>query len=388
MLLALSAADALAGEGRFAGEADGLGELKAAVPLSFNIHGVIAPENPGNVHALRTGNTVAAAGASHLFPRADAADHALKEIKILPRKIPRTGFIRGAYVFPHHFQRIHTGEDHGDLRLVIEPAEGPFRRAPATGIPGKGFPGLLREHVDQFAAAQGLHDDHRNVPGGGGFQPLYAGLGVFIQVVVLDLAEIPVVILQDFQEVFRVSVIGKPDIPDRSRRFFIPDPVQDTGVLQPFPLGVIRQVVHEVIIHIIRLQPGKLLQEQFLHAADAADHIMRQLGGDVHVLPDAVPGQDGAQQRLAAGIDIGGVIVIDTGAEGGHDLLLRLVNIQGGTLPGKAHAAESEHGQAVSVLILPVLHWRSLPISFFIRELYHNDHTYAACCFPDAFVKA
>ena len=364
MLFTFSTPDALRGERRLPGHADRLGELEPAVPFSFGIHGVVAAEDARDIDALRAGHAVPAGGAADFLPGADQAFHLFQEGKIIRIQVSRRGGIRGGSILRDHLQGIHAGQDDGDFRLVVQPPEGPGGGRPSARVLSHGFAGAGRQQVYQLAAAERLHDDHGNPFRGRGLQTCDARLGGFVQIVVLDLAEIPVVILQDFQEVLRVSVIGKPDIPDGSGFFLFFDPAGDPELLQPLPLGGVRQHMHQVIIDVIRLQAGELLPEGFLHAGKAADHILGQLGGDIHLSADAVPLQHGSQQRFASGIDISGVIVIDARAESGHDLAFRLLQVNGAALPCETHAAIAQDGQLPAVSVFSVLHLIRLHICF------------------------
>ena len=178
---------------------------------------------------------------------------------------------------------------------------------------------------------------------------------MLVQVVVLDLAEIPVVILQDLQEILRVSVVGKPDIPDDAGFLLLPDPFQDPHLLQPDPLGDVRQHMHQVIVDIVRLKPFQFLPERFFNARHIPHHILGKLGGDVYFFPDPVPLQDCPEQFLAARIDIRGIVVVHARPVSGQDLLLRLVQIQRVPLFRETHASETQHGQFPAGSVLPIL---------------------------------
>ena len=158
-------------------------------------------------------------------------------------------------------------------------------------------------------------------------------------------------------------MIGKADIPDLAGLLFLPDPVLDAELFEPFPLGDVRQMVHQIVIHIIRAQAGKLLAEKTVQRGGAADHVLGQLGGDMHLIADAVALKDFADGFLTAGIDIGGIKIIDARAEGGENLLLRLVQINAAALPGKAHASEAKEGKRLPGPVLSVLH-RFCPPAF------------------------
>ena len=153
-----------------------------------------------------------------------------------------------------------------------------------------------------------------------------------------------------------VPVVGKADVPDLAALLFLPDPVQDAHLLQLLPHGHVRQVVHQVVVDVVRAQTAQLLAEIAVQSRPVPDQVLGQLGGQVHLLPDAVSLEDLAHGGLAAGIDVGGVKVVDPGAVGGQQLPLRLLDIHAGALSGKAHAAVAKNAQFVAFSVLPVLH--------------------------------
>ena len=115
-------------------------------------------------------------------------------------------------------------------------------------------------------------------------------------------------------------------------------------------------MVHQVVIHVVRPQPGELLVEILVDRGAAPDQVLGQFGGDADLVPDAVALQDLAQRRFTAGVDVGGVKVIDPGLEGGQDLLFGLVDVDAGALAAEAHAAVAEDREGVAVFVCPVLH--------------------------------
>ena len=80
-------------------------------------------------------------------------------------------------------------------------------RGPAALVLLYGFSGLFREHVHKLSTSEGLHDDYRNPFLGCGLQTFDPGLCVLVHVVELDLAEVPVVVIEDLEEVLGVSVV-------------------------------------------------------------------------------------------------------------------------------------------------------------------------------------
>ena len=154
-------------------------------------------------------------------------------------------------------------------------------------------------------------------------------------------------------------MVGKADVADGAALLFRRDPLPDAQSLQLLPLGVVGHHVHQVVVDIVRAQALELLLEDPVRGRYALDHVLGQLGGHVDLLPDAVALQDLPQGGLAAGIDIGGVVVIDAAPVGGHQLPLGLVQVDAGPLPGKSHATVAQDGQFPSGSILSVLHRHS-----------------------------
>ena len=362
-----AASDTLSRKLRLQSQAHILGIVHPAAPLSVCIHGIVIKESARNIHALRAGHAVPASGAAHLFGGADLVPHAPDQGEILLRERAGPGILRGRQVLLNHFRGIHAGEHHGHLRLVEKPAEGPRRRGPAAAVCRDRFPGSCRQQAHQSSAPQRFHDNHRDSFGGGGLQARGSGLGVLVQIIILDLAEIPVVILQDLQEVLRIPVVGKTDIPDGSFLFLLRDPVLNAHFLQALPLRGIRQHVHQIVVDVVCLQPLQFLPEDLFRSGQVPDQILRQLGGHVHLFPDSVALQHGSQQRFAARIDICGVKVVHAALISRQNLFFCLFQIQPSRLLGKAHASVSEDGERFALPVVSVLHgWcpRSLKMCF------------------------
>ena len=169
---------------------------------------------------MGAGHAVTAACAAHFHAGVDGGFYGFDEGKVLFREFPGPGLAGGTEVFLYHFQGIHAGKHAGDLRLVPQPAEAPFRWGAVAGIGGKGLHGIGRQMIDQPAAPQGFHDDHGQALLRRVFQACHPGLGVLVQVVILDLAEIPVVGVDEMAEHVRIAVIGKARPPDFSAGLF------------------------------------------------------------------------------------------------------------------------------------------------------------------------
>ena len=268
----------------------------------------------------------------------------------------------GRGVVPHHLQAVHAGKHHLHPRLVPQPAQAPLGGGPAAL--GHPLPGGRRQAGDQPPAPQRLHDDDRDAPGRGGLQPFAAGLGVLVQVVVLDLAEIPVVGVQQLQKGRRVPVEGKPDPPDGPRRLFLPDPLPHAQGAQLLPGGQVGQHVHQVKVDAVGAQAGQLLGKAAVDAGAGLDQVLGQLVGKVHLVPAAQAAQRLAQGGLAAGINVGGVKIVDAQAHGLADLRGHGVLVDAPARFGKAQAAVAQRRKLRAGPVSAVLHGKhsSLPL--------------------------
>ena len=356
MPFALAASDALRGKCGLFGQADGLGILEAAGMLRLGVHRIVAAEGTGDVDTLRAGHAIAASRAAHSLLFLDDAADQVDQGMVRFREVAGMGLGGGGNVFPYHLERIHSRKNDRHLRLVVEPAESPFGRRPSPEVVGDGFPGAFRQHIHEFAAAQGLHDDDGDTAGRGGPEARDSGLGMLVLVIILDLAEIPVVVCQDLQELVGIAVIGEADVADGACAFLFGDPRLDAEDLELFPLRIIGQLVHQIIVNAVGAQALELLLEVAVERGCALDQVLRQFGRDVHFVAETVPLQDQAERCFAARVDICGIVVVHAGLISGQDLFLRLFHVDAAVLAREAHAAVAEDGKFFSVSVFSVLH--------------------------------
>ena len=356
VLFAFSTADTLGGEGRLFCKSNSLAKLKTSGTFGLRVHGIVTAEDSRYVDAFGTGHAVAAPGAADFFFFTNLCLDSFKNCQIFLCQLPCLCKGGDPAVFLDHFQGIHAGEDNRHLRLVVEPAEGPFCGRPAASAVLHDLFCAGRQHVHKLSAPQRLHDHDGNPFCGGSTEAVYSGLGNLIKIVVLNLAEIPVVILQDHLEMFRISMKGKTDIPDSSGLFFLFDPVQDSDSLQLFPHGQVGQVVHQIIIHIVGPEAGKLLMKIFVQALSVFDHELWKLGGDIDLFADVIPLKDFSDGSFAPGIDIGRVVIINSGMVGSHDFLLRLFQVDVVSFSAETHTAEAQYRERIIVSIFPIEH--------------------------------
>ena len=261
-----------------------------------------------------------------------------------------------AAVLLHHLERIHTRQNDRDLLLIIQPAKPPLGRRPAATALFHSRESSFRKHIYKFASPKRLHDDDRYALGGSCAKTADARLGDLIQIVILDLTEVPVVVVQDFEEVFCVAVIRKSNVPDLTARFLLGNPVDDTDLLQLLPHGHICHVVHQIVVNIRCSEPGELLVKILIQLFPAPDHVLRKLCRDVDLLADVVPLKNLADGFLTARVNIGGIKIIDTRFVGGHNFFLRPGNIYTVSLFSKTHAAVTQYRQFIAVFVVSVLH--------------------------------
>ena len=251
----------------------------------------------------------------------------------------------------HHFHGVHAGQDHGDLRLIPQPPEGPLGGGVPGGVVGKALFRLLRQEADQLAAPERLHDYHGKALAVGVVQATASGLGMLVHVVVLDLAEVPVPGIDEAAEHIAVAMIGKAHLPDGTALFLFPEPILNAQRFQPVPAFRVCQHVHQVVVHMVSAQAAQLLRKKLFQSIPVFDQIVGQLGGDEHPVPDLVSLQNLSQRRFAAGVDVGGVKIVHAAVDGSQNLPLCLCHVDDSSVFGKAHTAEAQNGQLVSVSV-------------------------------------
>ena len=145
-------------------------------------------------------------------------------------------------------------------------------------------------------------------------------------------------------------------MPDGPGAFLLRDPVLNAQGAQFLPRVQVRQHVHQVVVHIVRPQPLQLLPEALLNGFGGVDHVLGQFRGNPDLLPQAVALHNLPQAFLAAGVDVGGVKIVDAQFHGPEDFLFRLRRINRSPVPGKPHAAESQCGPVQAARAFTVLH--------------------------------
>ena len=217
---------------------------------------------------------------------------------------------------------------------------------------------LLRQ-IHQLAAPQGFHDDHGNSLLCCRLKSRPSGLGVLVQIVILNLTEVPVISVQNLEEHFRIPVVGEADISD-SPFFFLPgNPLLNPQILEPHPFRVIREHVHQVVVNMIGAQTGKFFTEGFVNGCGGAKEILGELGGNIHLVPAVVFLQNPTQAFLISRVNIGGVKVVDAFFNGKQDFFLCFFIIDAAAFPGESHTAIPQLGNGIAVSVRSVFHTKS-----------------------------
>ncbi len=151
-------------------------------------------------------------------------------------------------------------------------------------------------------------------------------------------------------------MVGEADVPNLPGFQLAGDPLLYAQPLQLLPGGRVREHVHQVVVHVVRPQAAELLPEDFFCAGGGFDEVVGQLGGQIHLVPAAGPAEDFPHRRLVAGVDVSGIQVVHATLDGGHDLPLRLVQVDAAALAGETHTSVAQEGNLVSLFVLPILH--------------------------------
>lgn len=313
--LTLAAADAVNGL---------FGIREAGCPLLTD--GVLIAEHPelvpdaevvGNVHAHGAGHTVAAAGAADF-------DVAAQDVGSLPdggvlgvghgAEISEGGEVVVQLVFC-----THAGEDDLHIFVAGHPAQRP-RGCTGVCVQCIQRRGSVRRQLCQRTALDGLHDDEGNIQFfGKSIAPVACdllGTVVGVEVVVLQLAEVPRLVAQDMLEARRVVVAGEAKIPDAPGSLLLPEPVHNAHLFGRIVAGFV-QGMQQIEVDVVHTQPLELLLEDGFGLVEGLAAPQRQLGGEVEALPRPL-GNDPAHERFALTAVVGesGVKVVDTRLSG------------------------------------------------------------------------
>ena len=117
----------------------------------------------------------------------------------------------------------------------------------------------------QSAAPQGLHDDYGNFLLMGVLQAFFSRLRVFVHIIVLNLAKIPVVGVDERFKGFRVAVERKAYIANRAGALFFRNPLVNAEAFQAVPDLYVKQHVHQIKINMISFQASELFLKKLFY---------------------------------------------------------------------------------------------------------------------------
>ena len=233
-----------------------------------------------------------------------------------------------AAVFFHHVERVHAGEDDCDAALAVEPAQAPLGRGPSVRVVCQYLFRALRKEVYQAAAAEWFHDDDGNALRLRGLKAASARLRMFVHVVVLDLAEVPVIGVQNPAKFIRRPVEGEADLPNLAGGFLLLNPVLDAEGADPFPGAEVGDHVHEVVVDVICSEPREFFLKGVFHLVPRFHQVVWELCGNADAVPQAgVPRQDGAERSLVTRVYVGGVKIVNTEFYGAEHLFFGFLKI-------------------------------------------------------------
>ena len=106
-------------------------------------------------------------------------------------------------------------------------------------------------------------------------------------------------------------MVGEADLTDPAVGFVLVDPFTDAELLELFPLGDIREHMHEIVVDMIGAQARQLLVKCLVDGLHRPEHIVRELRCDPDFVPAVILVEHPAQQDFAARVDIGRVEIID-----------------------------------------------------------------------------
>ena len=159
-------------------------------------------------------------------------------------------------------------------------------------------------------------------------------------------------------------MVGKAHLADLAGGLLFCQPLHNAQALQPLPGFGVRQHVHQIVVHMVRFQPAQLLRKAAVQILRLFQQIVGELGSNVYLLPDAVPGEDFPQGGFAAGIDVGSIEIIDASVKGFQDLFFGFGNVDFSGGLGKAHTAVAQYRDGVAIAVFTVLHGRVPPMVF------------------------
>lgn len=167
---------------------------------------------------------------------------------------------------------------------------------------------------------------------------------MLIQVIVLNLAKVPVIGVEQFQKGHRIAMERKTDAPDGPGFFLFLDPFSYPQAAQLLPGGQIGKHVHQVEIDMVSTQTGQLLLKAALHTCLGFDQVLGQLVRDQNLVATMQSTQGFSQRCLAAAVNISSIKIIDAQFDCFADLFCGGIHIDLSALLGEPHAAIPQDG--------------------------------------------
>ena len=184
---------------------------------------------------------------------------------------------------------------------------------------------------------------------------------MFIHIVELYLAKIPVIRVKHHEEIRRTAVVRKTYLANTPRSLLVRNPVLDTQSCHALPLRGRGDVVHEVVVDMVSPQTAQLLVKKAVEILRTFARSVRQLGREQNLVAQTQALKRSSHTSFVTGVEIGRVQI-------GYPLLHRTGNDGIGRLrigmsrrTGKPHAAQTQSGYSVTTFgVNTVLHGPSL----------------------------
>ena len=151
-------------------------------------------------------------------------------------------------------------------------------------------------------------------------------------------------------------MIGEADIANGTGRFLLFNPVKNSNLLEFLPHRNIRQMMHEIIIHVICTKAGEFFIEVSINSCRIGNHVLRELRRNVNLFPQMIPLENLSDRCFAPRVDIGSIEIVYSGFVRRKQFLFRFIDIDGISFFGKAHTSKAKDRQWIAVFIRSVLH--------------------------------
>lgn len=273
--------------------------------------GVVGRETAGDVDSPGAGHAVVATGAVYFVAFVEDVHHFVDAGKLVVAQRVGQRVFRAGDVRRQLLEGSHARKHHGRLGVIPYPAQPPRSRGGCWIAAFERFDGFGWQSAGKLAAQQRLHDDHWQSARCRQFESCATGLIVHVHVVVLYLAEIPSVSVDQAREVALRPMIGKPDLTYFFRALFPVDPFLDAQGDELIPLSGVGHIVNEIVVEIVGAQARFLLGEKPLDVFERLASRMGELRGDEDAVAQIVSLDDIAQRLLVATVEVRRVEIVD-----------------------------------------------------------------------------